>query len=266
MEYNKDFGRNTHYVFDERKKFYNNLGLTDNQLPICCKRFGYEPYIEHVLVCNTDRELFEKYPDSWKFVRDILKDRNKDGRTCFAFAKDILMDGLITDIIFSCVKKHSKNKNIHIEKSKQDSKLNLLATSSIEPDFTVNGYYLEMKITKDVVDEQGRHTWGTDTLTVRDIYNAVNKQIKRYSEYNKESPLMFLRINAKDKYLIVKSYDKFRNSYSNDGSMFVYYKGKKNNNIDDRKFFNNCDELGISIIESIKKEIEYIEKIKIWKR
>lgn len=241
-------------VYPARLKLYHDLGLKDSDIERWCDRFEYDEYIKHVLTSKNDRDLFEKHPQSWKIVRDILSDKSTRccGRTRYATAKDLLMDGLITDIIFTGIKKLCPD--LHIKKNNQDEKLSLVSNAGIEPDFEVNGYLLEMKITKDKEDDKGRSKWA-GTFTIRPEFDEVNRELLRYSKYNTpEHPLMFLRINHIDKLLAVISYDKFRPSKT-DKSYYAYYRP--------RQFSNNIKTFIEIIGEEIRKEIKDIEQ---WKK
>ena len=243
-------------VYPSRLEFYYKLGLKDSQIEKWCDKFGYEPYIKHVLFCKSDYELYQKHYESWKYVRDTLSSKHdrRGGRTCFATSKDILMDGLITDILIGSINHYYPD--LDISKNDNDKQLSLNSNAELTPDFKVvmNGklYYVEMKITKEKKDGSERSDWSRNTLTVRPgKYNSVNKEIFRYKKFNnKYHPVMFLRINYTGGMFAVIAYDKFKPS-SKDDTYFAYYR---------QCFFNKLEDLTSGIVNEIKNEIESIEK------
>ena len=256
IEYKPENGFDGCKVYHNRLNFYHKLGK--NQIPQDCEIFGYDPYIEHVLTSDSDLDLYKKDPKSWEFVRNTLLPRHerRGNRTCFATAKDILMDGLVTDVMQNGFKNYCPE--LKIEKSNQDSKLSLISNATLEPDFKVyiNGmvYLVEMKIANDREDSKGRKKW-SGTFTIRTEYDEVNRELLRYSKYNKPiHPLLFLRINPKDNYVAVIAYDKFIKSKSGDGTYYAHYRPR---------IFNNLESLIKIINEEIRKEINDIQK---WKK
>lgn len=266
MEYIPEEGSGMRLFYD-RLKFYRRLGFEDSQLQSWCKRFNYKPYIFEILFCETDEELFNSFPETWKFVRETLKDKTKRraGRTCFATAKDILMDGLMTDIILAGIK--HKHPELNIRKNDVDSQLELNSRATHEPDFIVkvNGqeYYLEMKITKNKEDELGRKQWSEKTLTIRPDYDGVKRELFNYSGYNtNQRPVMFLRINpclesepSSPMCLAVVDYNKFKPSKKQDGSYYAFYRPS---------WFKGYDEMFTNIGDEIIKEIKDTKKI--WRK
>lgn len=240
------------WIYWPRLKLYHDLGLKDTQLEKWFDKFKYDDYVKHVITSKNEKDLYEQHPKSWKKVRDVLLNRpeRRKGRTCYETARDLLMDGLITDIIFIGIK--SLCPDLNINKNKQDENLSLVSKAGIEPDFNVNGYPLEMKITKDKEDDYGRSKWA-GTFTIRP--GELDRELFRYSKYNShEYPLMFLRINHVDKLLAVIGYDKFRPSKT-DKSYYAYYRP--------RQFSNNIKTFIKTIGEEIRKEIKDIEQ---WKK
>lgn len=265
MEYVKEEGAGMR-LFHDRLKFYRRLGFRDSQLQAWCKRFKYKPYIYEIITCETDEELFHKFPETWKFVKETLgkKYKRRAGRTCFATAKDLLMDGLITDIILEGVRHNCPT--LKIRKNDVDSQLELNSTATHEPDFIVEvggkEYYLEMKITKNKEDLQGRKQWSGNTLTIRPAYDGVKRELFNYSDYNtNQRPVMFLRINpsleteqTSPMCLAVVGYHKFESSKDNDGSYYAFYRPS---------WFKGYNQMFTNIGEEIKKEIKDIEE---WKK
>lgn len=257
IPYVEDEGKSG-FIYPYRKDFYNKLGLTDSQIHNWCKKFGYKPYIYEIISCKDDRDLYNKYPKTWKFVRDTLEGNYQRclGRTCFATAKDILFDGLVTDIILASIKNYYPE--LHIRKNDNDEQLELNSNAELTPDFIVNvggkNYYVEMKITKNKKDEYDRSEWSKNTLTIRNNYNTLKKELFRYREFNTpEIPLMFLRINPgvdnEPMRLAVIGYDKFRKSKKDD-SYYAFYR---------LVYFNSLKDMSIYIGKEIEKEIQEIK-------
>lgn len=255
LQYVEDVGGGYH-IYNQRIRLYHFLGFTDSQISQICKRFKYDDYIEHILTCESDYELFEKFPESWKYMRDTLTEATKrrHGRTVFATAKDILIDGMITDIILAGLNKHFPDLNI--KKNGQDEKLSLMPKVDITPDFVVDGYPIEMKITTDKINE-GRHQWTGTSLTIR--RDDLDTELFRYNRFNTpEHPVIFLRIkNGNPTYqLAVIEYHKFVPSkIQKDGSYYAMYKPK---------VFNSYMEMLKLIYEEINKEIAFIKNNSRW--
>lgn len=213
------------WISNPRINLYHKLGFTDEQIKTWCDYFKYHGYIYEILTCENDRELFEKYPMTWKFVRSMLLDKSQRrlGRTCFETAKDLLWDGFITDIIYLGLTKQCPD--IIISKNNQDTKLSLLPNATHEPDFIINGRLVEMKQNKDST------RWSSSTITVRPGDNGKELQsLFNYSKYNTDdSPLYFLRINYDKNILTIVKYNDFKPSKikygneCNDGSYYVHY-------------------------------------------
>ena len=218
IDYKEDKGNDNPYIYSARMKLLNTLGLQPDDILSYCKQFDYPDYIGEILLSKSDKDLYDKYPETWKFVRDTLetKTKRRRGRTCYATSKDILMDGVFTDIMVYNLKKYCPD--IKVNKNEQDSNLTLNENASTEPDLIINGRRVEMKQSKDST------RWSDKTITIRPIDGELESGLFRYSKYNSfENPLYFLRINYDRCILTIVRYDDFRESFSKDGSYFARY-------------------------------------------
>lgn len=241
------------WIYWSRLKFYHKMGFTNSQLGRWCERFGYSSHVANILTCTKEGDL---PTDTVEYIQKNLgggkrKLKDDDDRTSFEKSRDILMDGLCTDIIHAGTNHYYPT--LKISKNKQDKKLDLVSKASIDPDFEVEidgqKYLIEMKTMKNKVDKLNRNVW-SGTFTIRK--DDLEKEFSRYEKYNtRKHPLLFLRINPEDGLLAVIPYSKFRPSKSPDGSYYAYYTPIK---------FNTLEELCKGIGRGIVEGTEYIKR------
>lgn len=224
-------GTNRHFVSDVRFSMLEGWGLTPEALSFFCKQiFKYKQYVTDIILSKDERDLFETRNESWHLMRQIMEpdgmSARRRERNCYAAAKDILVDGMFTDIILLHI--HYFFPDLNIRKNKQDEALELKQQASIEPDFVINDKcYLEMKITRDSTDELNRSLWTNKTLTIRPA--RLESELLRYKGFKH---LYFLRINYTSQLLAVIKYADFRPSITGDGSYYAKYDVKKFGNAD----------------------------------
>lgn len=229
-------GANRPFVAETRLSMLNDWGITHDVLSFFCRQiFKYKDYVTDIILSKNEKDLYETHNESWHLMRQIMEPDDmcvrRRERNCYAAAKDILADGMFTDIILLHIRYFFPELNIR--KNKQDEVLELKQQASIEPDFLINGaIYLEMKITRDNTDELNRSSWTKKSLTIKP--ERAENELLRYEGFRQH--LYFLRINYTSKLLAVINYIDFKKSKSGDGSYYAMYDVKNYGNTDFKGF------------------------------
>lgn len=216
-------GRGECLVFAQRVDLLGYLGVTPFKIGDFCHRLGYGQCVTDIIVSSDELDLWENCNDSWIAMRrkvEKFSEARRRGRDCYHTAKDICIDALFTDLV-----KHFMGRlypDFDFRKNSQDEAFDLLPSVSLEPDFRVNGAWLEMKVAKTETDDCGRSNWTDSTFTLR--AGQAKSQLLDYGRYR---PLYFLRINYEEKIFAVISHSDFRPSYSRDGSYFARIRAVK---------------------------------------
>ena len=219
-------GSSTPFVYRTRFNMLDYWGFTREKLNrLCNDVFKYKQYVIDIVMSENERDLHENHNQAWHRMRKLMEKDNmenrRNGRDCYTTAKDILADGLFTDVLLHRMRELFPELNI--KKNEQDEVLELKDSVSNEPDFVINGLYrLEMKISQDHKDAKNRSKWTNKTLTIRP--ENLQSELLRYKDFPN---LYFLRINHSDRLCCVIKYTDFRPSFSKDGSYYAKYNVKK---------------------------------------